>query len=173
MPPASKVDEADVGIFEYVSRELPGIRGQLKRSPVDFRVNELHYDGTEVALHAAEDNEAMAPSIPRFPASTSEERPAIGDTVTPLEARGEGLDSADGDHVHFILLCAPSAAIALSCRSGGRASCSAPDAVHCAVCVRRLGRPGSTLWVPLQNFRKPFVSRRAGSPSPGSKTSGR
>eukprot|EP00962_Isochrysis_galbana_P004874 scaffold1335_cov102-Isochrysis_galbana.AAC.15 len=56
--------EADVGIFEYASPDVPGIGGTLKLQPADFVVSELRATGEEVTLDSApspEDDSVQTP----------------------------------------------------------------------------------------------------------------
>ena len=45
-----RVDERDLGMAEYVSRDVPGIGGMLKKNASDFRVNEIDLNNCEVTL---------------------------------------------------------------------------------------------------------------------------
>ena len=54
------VQERDVGIHEYVRRDVAGIGGRLKVEPSDFRVNELRVDGSEVRLDIDDERAACA-----------------------------------------------------------------------------------------------------------------
>ena len=48
----SALTEQEVGIFEYVALDVPGIGGRLKTIPADFQVNELRVDGSAPPSHA-------------------------------------------------------------------------------------------------------------------------
>ena len=74
MPRASipALEEGDVGIFDYASRDIEGIGGRLKSTPADFRVNELRADGSEVVFDEAVEG-----------ASTSRVAPGVATGVAP------------------------------------------------------------------------------------------
>ena len=107
MPRASMpaLEEGDVGIFDYASRDIDGIGGRLKSTPADFRVNELRADGSEVVFDDAAVEGASASRVAPGVA------PGVATGVAVAELDGEEEDeSADweeeeypGEFVKFVL----------------------------------------------------------------------
>ncbi|KAI5310344.1 hypothetical protein KEM55_008170 [Ascosphaera atra] len=84
--PAEEVDEqalreAEVGITTFVSPELPGFEGVLKKRYTDFLVNEIVPSGEVLHLKSAELPELFKQALGRAPSAFAARRRAIAAVI--------------------------------------------------------------------------------------------